>query len=52
MQGRLLLAASALLAAALFSGCMSAPPDTPLPWATQQPWEGAPAIPLGVMQQQ
>ena len=45
-----LLAALAL--AAVASGCMTEPPDNDLPWNKPQSWEGTPALPSGMFQNQ
>jgi len=38
--------------AALATGCMSDPAAGDLPWAKQELWEGSPALPAGMLQQQ
>jgi len=34
------------------SGCMTEPPENDLPWNKPQSWEGTPALPPGMFQNQ
>ena len=38
--------------AALATGCLSDPASGDLPWGKQETWEGSPALPAGMLQQQ
>ena len=48
---RILALAAGAVIAALASGCLSDPAEGDLPWAKQETWEGSPALPAGMLQQ-